>query len=117
MDKIFVKNLVMSCKVGVTKEERLKKQNIIFDIEVFCDLSKAGASDDLSKSISYTNIQEKVTDFVTKGEFKLLEGLAEGVASLFLENSLASKVVIAVKKEKYAIEPIMGIEISRDRHG
>ncbi len=117
MDKIFVKNLVISCKVGVTKEERAKKQNVVVDIEVFCDLSTAGNTDILSKSISYSGIQEKVTDFVTTGEFKLLERIAEGVASLILENSLASRVVIAVKKEKYAIQPMMGIEISRDRHG
>jgi 7,8-dihydroneopterin aldolase/epimerase/oxygenase len=117
MDKIFVKNLVVSCKIGVTKEERLKKQNVIVDIEVLCDLRKAGTTDDLNKSISYSNVQEKITDFVTTGEFKLLERLAEGVASLILENSLASKVVVAVRKEEYAIEPIMGIEISRDRHG
>ena len=117
MDKVFVKNLVVPCKVGVTQEERAKKQNVIVDIEVFCDLSQAGTTDDLNKSISYSEIQEKITDFITKGDFKLLESLAEGVVTQILNNSLASKVVVAVKKEKYAEKPIMGIEISRDRHG
>jgi dihydroneopterin aldolase len=102
MDKVFVKNLVVPCKVGVTREERLKKQSVVVDIEVFCDLSRAGATDDLSKSISYSEIQEKVINFVTSGEFKLLESIAEGVASLILKNSLSSKVIISVKKEKYA---------------
>lgn len=116
-DKVFVKNLVLSCKVGVTSEERSMKQNVIIDIEVFCDLVHAGVEDDLSKSINYFAVQERVTEFVTNGEFKLLESLAEGVASLILKNSLVSKVTVLVKKEKYAKEPIMGIEISRDRHG
>ena len=117
MDKVFVKNLVMPCKVGVTQEERLKKQDVILDIEVFCDLNKAGNTDDLTKSISYSDVQEKITDFVTNGEFNLLESLAEGVASLFLKNSLVFRVVVTAKKEKYAEKPIMGIEISRDRDG
>jgi FolB domain-containing protein len=117
MDKVFVKNLVVPCKVGVTEEERLKKQNIIVDIEVFCDISNAGITDDLSKSISYSEIQEKTTNFVSNREFKLLESVAEGVASLILKNSLTSKVIVSVKKEKYANEPIMGIEISRNQYG
>ena len=117
MDKVFVKNLVVPCKVGVTQEERSKKQNVFIDIEVFCDLSQAGAANDLNKSISYSEIQEIVTVFVSNGEFKLLESLAEDVASLILKRSIACKAVVAVKKEKYAEKPMMGIEISRDRHG
>jgi FolB domain-containing protein len=117
LDKVFVKNLVVPCKVGVTIEERLKKQNVVFDIEVFCDLSLAGTTDELSKSISYSEIQEKIINSVTRSEFKLLESAAEVVASLILKNPLCSKVTISVKKEKYAKEPMMGIEISRDQHG
>lgn len=117
IDKVFVKNLVLPCKVGVTQEERSKKQNVIVDLEVFCDLSQAGNTDDLSKSISYSEVKEEITNFVTNGYFKLLESLAEGVAIKILKNSLASKVVVAVKKEKYAKKPMMGIEISRDKHG
>jgi len=116
-DKVFIKNLFIPCKVGVTNEERSKKQNVIIDIEVFCDLIHVGAEDDLSKSINYLEVQERVTDLVRNGEFKLLESLAEGVTSLILKNSLVSRVIVLVKKEKYAKEPMMGIEISRDRHG
>jgi FolB domain-containing protein len=117
VDKVFVRNLVVPCKVGVTQEERAKKQKVIVDIEVFCDLSEAGTKDDLNKSISYSEIQERITEFITKGDFKLLESVAEGVVTQILKNSLAFRVVVAVKKEKYAIEPIMGIEISRDKYG
>ena len=116
-DKVFIKNLVVPCRVGVTSKERSNKQNVVIDIEVFCDLINAGVEDDLSKSINYFEAQEKVTEFIMKSEFKLLESFAEGVASLILKNPLASKVVVSVKKEKYAKEPMMGIEISRDRHG
>ncbi len=116
-DKVFIKNLVLPCIVGVTKEERTEKQNVIIDIEIFCDLSQAGKTDDLNKSISYSEVQEQVTSAVAKGEFKLLESLAKTVASLILKNSLASQVTVAVKKEKYGKKPVMGIEITRDRNG
>jgi dihydroneopterin aldolase len=54
---------------------------------------------------------------VTDGEFKLLERLAQTVASLILKDSLASQVTVIIKKEKYATKPSMGIEITRDRNG
>jgi 7,8-dihydroneopterin aldolase/epimerase/oxygenase len=117
MDKIFVKNLMVPCKIGVTQEERAKKQNVLIGIEVFCNLTNAGIMDDISKSMSYSEIKETVITLVSNGEFKLLESLADGVATQFLKNPLVSRVDVSVKKEKYAKKPMMGIEISRDRHG
>lgn len=116
-DKVFIKNLVLPCTIGVTKEERNEKQNVIIDIEIFCDLKPAGDTENLSKSINYAEIQEKVTAVVTGGEFKLLESLAQAVASLVLKNPLASQVTLSVKKEKYRQKPAIGIEITRDRNG
>ena len=101
----------------MTKEERAKKQNVIVDIEIFCDLSQAGKTDDLTKSIDYAQVQEQVTATVTKSEYILLESLAQTIASLILKDSLASQVTVAVKKEKYGSQPVMGVEITRDRNG
>ncbi len=101
----------------MTKEERAEKQNVIVDIEVFCDLSQAGKTNDLTKSIDYAHVQEQVTATVTKGEFMLLEGLAQTVASLILKDSLASQVTVVIKKEKYGFKPVMGVEITRERNG
>lgn len=116
-DKVFIKNLVLPCKVGVTQEERAKKQNVTVDIEILCDLSQAGKTDDITKSINYAQVQEQVMTAVTEGEFQLLERIAQTVASLILKDSLASQVTVIVKKEKYATKPGMGIEITRDRNG
>ena len=116
-DKIFIKNLVVPCRIGVTEEERKEKQNVVVDVEIFCDLKQAGTTDDLSRSINYAEIQEKVTAAASRGEFKLLESLAQTMSSLILKNPLASQVTVAVKKEKYGQNPAIGIEITRDRNG
>jgi 7,8-dihydroneopterin aldolase/epimerase/oxygenase len=116
-DKIFIKNLILPCKVGITEEERVKKQNVIFDIEIFCDLNRAGSTDDVDQTIDYYATKDNIAAMVTKGEFKLLESLAENVASIVLKKIQVSSVSVAVKKEKYSQNPVLGIEISRDRHG
>lgn len=116
-DKVFIKNLVLPCNIGVTDEERRKKQNVIFGIEIFYDLKSAGITDDLSKTIDYAEIQEKLANAVSSGEFKLLETVAQTVASLILKDAAVSCVKVAVMKEKYSEKPIMGIEITRDQNG
>ncbi len=116
-DKVFIKNLVLPCSVGITKEERLKKQNVVIDIEIFCDLGHAGTTDNIGKTINYAEVQEQITNAVTKSEFNLLESLAQSVASLILKNPAASQVTVAIKKEKYSKKPVIGIEITRDRNG
>ena len=107
----------MPSNVGITEEERLKKQNVIFDIEILCDLSRAGSTDDFDQTIDYYSLKKDIATVVTKNKFKLLESLAEKVASLILKNYRVFSVTLAVKKEKYSQNPVLGIEISRERHG
>lgn len=116
-DKVFIKNLILPCNVGVSEEERLKKQNVIVDVEIRCDLSQAGATGDIDKTVNYFETKEKISAAATKSEFKLLETLAETIATLVLQDPVAAAVTVAVKKAKYAQSPVMGIEISRDRNG
>ena len=117
MDKIFIENLALPCRVGITKKERKRRQAVIVDLYLFRDLGEAGISDDPDKTLSYSEVREKVSNFVSKGEFKLLEGIAEGVASLLLANDFVMKVKVRVRKRKYATSPRIGIEITRVRHG
>ena len=117
MDKIFIENLVVPCRVGITEKERGRRQAVIVDLYIFRDLREAGITDDPDKTSSYAEIRENVFDFVSRGELRLLESIAEGIASLLLENTVVMKVKIRVRKKKYAMSPSIGIEIMRTRHG
>lgn len=116
-DKIFIRNLILSCNVGVTEAERQEKQNVILDLEIYAYLNRAGATDDINQTVDYYKIKEEVASAVTEGKFKLLERLAETAAAVTLKDPSVSMVTVAVKKEKYAQNPALGIEISRERHG
>ncbi|MCW4017234.1 MAG: dihydroneopterin aldolase [Candidatus Bathyarchaeota archaeon] len=116
-DKVYIKKLVVPCKVGVFEEERQQPQNIVIDIEMACSLADAGNSDDLQKTVDYWEIKEQVTAFVAECEFKLLEPIAEHIAAVVLKNPSVTQVTVGIKKEKYAQQPVMGIEITRDRLG
>lgn len=116
-DKIFIKNLVVPCKIGILEEERRRKQNVIVDVEIFHELREAGITDDVSKTVSYSEIRQKIFDIVSRGEFRLLESVAQNIASLLLKDSGTRKVKVQVRKKKYSKNPLIGIEITRLQHG
>jgi len=114
-DRIFVDNFRLSCRVGITAEERLKSQEVMLDMSLFLSLAPAGASDSVSDTVNYKELMERVSDFVSSKEFSLLESLAEGVAAVVLEGFSVDRVAVRVRKAKYSAEPSVGIEIARDR--
>ena len=116
-DKIFIKNLVVPCKIGLLEEERSSEQDLIVDVEVFHDLREAGITDDINKTTSYSEIRQKIFNVVSSCESKLLENVAQRIASVLLEDPMTRKVNVRVRKKKYSTDPLIGIEITRLKHG
>ena len=116
-DKIFIKNLVIPCKIGVLEKERSKAQDVIVNVEIFHELSEAGITDDVNETVNYAEIRQKIFDAVSSGESKLLETVAQKIASLLLEDTETRKVSVRVSKKKYSKAPLIGIEITRLQHG
>lgn len=115
MDSIFIENLRLDCLVGVTDEERRQRQKVVVDVRLFLDLGRAGASEKIADTVDYREAKREISELVSGGEFRLLEGLAEDVASLALNKFGAQGVAVRVRKEKYSAEPSIGIEIERGR--
>jgi len=116
-DRIFIKNLVLPCKVGLSERERRRKQDVIVDVEIFRDLREAGITDDISKTVSYSEVTREISKLVAGCESKLLESIAQNIASLLLEDSETRKVTVRVRKKKFGRNPLIGIEITRLQHG
>lgn len=114
-DRIFLDNLRIKCRVGITDEERMLPQEVLLDISLAVDLAPAGTSDDLSDTVDYREVMRRVSQFASDREFKLLEGLAEGIAALALKIARVEKATVKVRKVKYSNEPSIGVEIERSR--
>ena len=50
-DFVYIRGLQLKCHVGVTSLERRRRQTIMTDIALKCDLSRAGKSDRLEDTI------------------------------------------------------------------
>jgi 7,8-dihydroneopterin aldolase/epimerase/oxygenase len=85
MDKLVLRRMEYYGYHGVFEEERKLGQRFYIDLELQLDLREAGLHDDLSKTVNYAEVHERVKAVVEKKSFKLIEALAEHIASDLLD--------------------------------
>ncbi len=98
MDKIIIRELALQAIIGTFPEERRKKQDVFFNLELWCDLAPAGQSDRLEDTVDYKAIKGQVIAMVENSEYFLVERLAQAVADVCLADKRVRKVKVTVDK-------------------
>ncbi|MCF7818145.1 MAG: dihydroneopterin aldolase [Kiritimatiellales bacterium] len=98
MDRIFIRDLALRCIIGIYPEERREKQDVIINVEMHCDLRKAGRSDDVNDTVDYKAVKKAILKLVEKSSFQLIESLAENIADIALSDQRVQQVVVGVDK-------------------
>lgn len=115
-DRILIEGLAARCIIGVNHGERDEKQDIVLDIEISADLSRAGATDRIEDAVNYRDLKKKVLAMVEASEFFLIEALAEAVAALCLEDGRVEAVRVRVDKPTaLRFARTVAVEITRGR--
>ncbi len=116
MDRILISDLQARCIIGVNDEERRKKQDVIINIALTADLSKAGRSDRFEDTIDYRAIKKRVLQIAESSSYHLVEALAEAIAEACLANSSVKTAVVRVEKPlALRFARTVGVEITRGR--
>ena len=119
MDLIELRGLTVSSLVGVLPHERQQPQPLEIDLDVACDLSAAGGSDDLADTVNYGEVCAIVEDVATAGHVGLLEALAERMAAAVLAaDERIDSVTVAVRKLRPPVPQQLatsGVRITRNR--
>jgi dihydroneopterin aldolase len=118
MDIIKLTNMVFYAHHGYYEAERELGQRFELDIEVECDLQTAAKSDELEGTIDYRKIYSIAKDAFENYKFKLLETVAERIASEILKSFTVRAVVIRVRKPHVPLKGFLDhieIEIRRTR--
>ncbi len=116
-DRILLEGVEVPAALGVTAAERRMRRPVRLDLEVGFDLRAAGRSDDLEKTYDYQAIYDVVAGVVQGRDHKLVEALAERIASALFEAFEISWVTISVRKPKpiAGVLDYAGIRITRRR--
>lgn len=95
---LFIKNLKLSCIIGVNKDERVREQEVRMQLFLWTDIAKASRSDNVEDTLNYSTIYKEVVEKVEHSTFFLLERLAYEVATICLQHPLANKVKVILEK-------------------
>ena len=98
MDKVFIKNLQVETIIGIFDWEREVRQVVSIDLEMEFDNKKAAKSDDIKDALDYKKIGKRVSVYVKKSKYKLVERLAEQIAKIVLKEFPVSSLILSVTK-------------------
>jgi len=116
LDKIRIQDLLLRCIVGINPDERENKQDVVLNITLFADLTKAAASDEIDDTVNYRTIKNQVIELVESSSFYLVEKLAGEIAEVCLGNDLVEAVRVSVEKPgALRFARSVGVEIMRFR--
>jgi dihydroneopterin aldolase/D-erythro-7,8-dihydroneopterin triphosphate epimerase len=97
-DQILIRDLQFRCVVGVDPEERRDKQDITAQIALDVDLRKAGRTDAIEDTVDYRALKKEILHVAENSQYRLIEALAENIASICLKRERVTRVEVIVEK-------------------
>jgi dihydroneopterin aldolase len=117
VDRIILHGMSFQGHHGVKAAEREHSQEFKVDIEVDCDLSKPGRTDQLADTVDYTKIRAVAREVVEGEAASLLESLAVRIAEGVLRLPRVVAVSVTIAKRPASMQPIdfAAVHINRTR--
>lgn len=116
MDQIIIRELRVTCIVGVLPEERTMPQEVVVSLAVGTDTVPAARTGELDCTIDYAALAERAREAIVAGRYRLLETMAEDLAACALADPRAASVRVTVRKPgAIADARDAGVEIFRAR--
>jgi dihydroneopterin aldolase len=122
VDEILLEGMRFYAYHGVNPEERALGQRFAVDVVMAVDLRRAGESDDLAHTVSYSAVYKLVRSVVEGEPRNLIEAVAEAIAAAVLAAFPAvMRVIVTVRKPEAPMKGSMldaaGVRITRSRAG
>ena len=112
--RVFVRDLVMSCSIGVHAHEHQHKQRVRLNLDLDVIEAVEPIDDDLRNVVCYDEIISAVRRIVDTGHVRLIETLAERVAGLCLADPRIRTARVQLEKlDVYQDVASVGIAIVR----
>lgn len=117
-DCIRISNMTFYGHHGVEESERELGGRFAMDIELFLDLTEAGRTDDLAKTVDYKAVYDLAAEIATDRKYRLVEALAHDVAQAILEDFEVEAVTVRARKKSVPLGGVIDhteVEIHRRR--
>lgn len=117
MDFIFIEDMRVEAHVGIYERERVAPQTLELSL-TFGVPDEAARDDDITKTIDYAVVIERIRTELAARHFNLLETLGEYVIDLLLDEFRAPWVKVSIAKVGVArgVKRV-GVQIERAQSG
>jgi dihydroneopterin aldolase len=102
-DRIELRGLRVFARHGVLDTERRAGQEFLIDAVLWLDTRPAAARDDLTKTVDYGALADRLVRLAEEPPVRLIETLAERLAADCLSEHLVAEVEITVHKPEAPI--------------
>lgn len=106
-DRIDINGLKVTAVIGALEHERQAPQPLQIDLSLDVDLHDAGRTDELSDTVHYGEVTERVARLVADSDDVLLERLAERIAATALGFDRVEAVDVTVTKLRPPIPAVV----------
>ena len=96
IDRIHIEQLEVFARVGVPDSERAEAQRLRLNMTLWPKIAEP--RDEISDTVNYSEVAESLKQFVRQRDYKLIETLAEQIATHLLTHFSLRKVELEVRK-------------------
>ncbi|MDX6767443.1 MAG: dihydroneopterin aldolase [Candidatus Methylacidiphilales bacterium] len=115
-DRITIHRLRVPCHLGVPDEERARPQVVEITLSFKAEtVPQAAAADDIHLTTNYFNISERIQEVARARPRRLLETLAEDIASVILRDFALFAVDLEIRKFILPDAEAVSLSIKRKR--
>ena len=111
---VFIRDLILTCLIGVHKYERKKPQRIRINLDLAVTEQSVISTDRLADVVCYEDVADRIRLIVSNGHVNLVETLAEKIASKCLEDRRIKATRVRIEKlDVFKDAASAGVEIER----
>ena len=97
-DQIHIEQLEVSTRIGVPEKERANPQRLTVTISFWPYRQTCDLADKIDQAVNYSAVAEETKNFVRDQSVKLIETLADRLATHLLKTFPIQKVVVELRK-------------------
>lgn len=113
---VRIRDLVVHGIIGIHPGERETPQEILINLELRTDLSRAGLTDDIADCLDYQQVADRVAAHAAGARRFTVEALAADLARICLAEPAVVSVRVRVEKPSALANcRSVGVEIEHDR--
>ena len=114
--KVLINDLTLLMSIGIHDFEKIKKQEVKFNINIDINPLLAPIENKLNSIINYETVVKDVTRLTKNRHFELLETLAEDIFFILFKNTNIKQIKLKIEKTQIIKNTSsVGVEITKKR--